>query len=277
MVTTAVGCAFLVRNLGAEFVHDPWNCFVTTLPFGLTLLLVWWMACGWRWALPLGMAAASLVRAGARGIRAPGPAGGRSRRGGAVRAVVAERRRRGRPIRSRTTSVSRDWWRRASSRSVSSRSCGRHRSWTCSCTTRATSATSWTGSVTARARGTRSPRACGPSLGSSASTASGSPARLPPSLGGESPFLYVTPLAVVAGASGGGHGRLVAAGRARPAARRHAGRGARPLGVIAVVRTVGQAFDYRLRWTWMVAVLVIAAAAWAGLREAGDRSPRIEH
>ena len=40
----------------------------------------------------------------------------------------------------------------------------------------------------------------------------------------------------------------------------------------AGARTVGPAFDYRLRWTWMVATLVVAAAAWAGVRVAAARS-----
>ena len=99
MVTTAVGCALLVRNLGAEFVHDPWNCYVTTLPFGLTLLLVWSMACGWRWGLPLGMAAASFVaqvHVGFVLLALPAVAAG------AVALCVRSwrtRRRRGRPIR----------------------------------------------------------------------------------------------------------------------------------------------------------------------------------
>lgn len=46
MVCTLVGTSLLVRSLGAEFVQDPWNCFVTVFPYGLLVALVWALATG---------------------------------------------------------------------------------------------------------------------------------------------------------------------------------------------------------------------------------------
>lgn len=53
MLITLLGCGLLMRTLGAEFLQDPWNCFVTTLPFGLLIFLSWSMWQGDRWALPV--------------------------------------------------------------------------------------------------------------------------------------------------------------------------------------------------------------------------------
>ncbi len=43
----------VMRGLGAQLVRDPWVCFVTTLPFGLFLCVVWAMAERRTWSLPL--------------------------------------------------------------------------------------------------------------------------------------------------------------------------------------------------------------------------------
>ena len=40
-------------------MRDPWNPFVTVLPFSLFVLLTWTMTCGETWALPVGVAVAS--------------------------------------------------------------------------------------------------------------------------------------------------------------------------------------------------------------------------
>jgi hypothetical protein len=61
MLLTLVGCALLLRTFGADFARDPWNCFITTLPFGLLILLVWSMWCGEMWALPVGAAVATFL------------------------------------------------------------------------------------------------------------------------------------------------------------------------------------------------------------------------
>lgn len=54
LLVTLLGNALLMRMLGAEFLRDPWNCFVTTLPFGLLVFLAWSMWQGDTWAFPLG-------------------------------------------------------------------------------------------------------------------------------------------------------------------------------------------------------------------------------
>ncbi|HET6949830.1 MAG TPA: hypothetical protein VFI47_05630, partial [Acidimicrobiales bacterium] len=61
MLLTLLGCTLLLRTLGAEFAHDPWNCFITTLPFGLMIFLAWSMWCGEAWALPVGAVVATFL------------------------------------------------------------------------------------------------------------------------------------------------------------------------------------------------------------------------
>ena len=54
MLITLLANALLMRALSGEFLQDPWNCFVTTLPFGLLVFLTWAMWRGESWALPVG-------------------------------------------------------------------------------------------------------------------------------------------------------------------------------------------------------------------------------
>ncbi|HEX5945507.1 MAG TPA: hypothetical protein VFY82_04490 [Acidimicrobiales bacterium] len=54
MLVTLLANALLMRALSGEFLQDPWNCFVTTLPFGLLVFLSWAMWRGEFWALPVG-------------------------------------------------------------------------------------------------------------------------------------------------------------------------------------------------------------------------------
>lgn len=56
-----VASGLLMRTLGAEFVHDPWNTFLTVFPYGLLVFLTWSMTCGDRWALPAGVFVASFL------------------------------------------------------------------------------------------------------------------------------------------------------------------------------------------------------------------------
>ena len=49
---TLLGTMLMLRTLGADFARDPWNCFVTTVPYALLVLLAWSMWCGEVWALP---------------------------------------------------------------------------------------------------------------------------------------------------------------------------------------------------------------------------------
>ena len=58
VVTLLLG-GLVVRALGFDFMADPWNPFITVLPFGVLLFLCWAMLCGERWALPIGVAIAS--------------------------------------------------------------------------------------------------------------------------------------------------------------------------------------------------------------------------
>src|SRR3954452_15351894 len=61
LLFTLLGCALLMRTTGADFVRDPWNTYVTVLPFGLLVFLVWAMVCGEVWALPVGVLVASFL------------------------------------------------------------------------------------------------------------------------------------------------------------------------------------------------------------------------
>jgi hypothetical protein len=61
MVWTLLACSLLIRTLGADFIRDPWNNYVVTFPFALLIFLVWAMACGELWALPVGVVVASFL------------------------------------------------------------------------------------------------------------------------------------------------------------------------------------------------------------------------
>jgi hypothetical protein len=51
MLCTLLGALLLARTLGAGYLSDAWNNFVVVFPFALLVLLVWSMACGEAWAL----------------------------------------------------------------------------------------------------------------------------------------------------------------------------------------------------------------------------------
>lgn len=61
LLITLVATGLLMRTLGAEFLHDPWNTYLPVLPFALLAFLAWSMACGDRWALPVGVVVASFA------------------------------------------------------------------------------------------------------------------------------------------------------------------------------------------------------------------------
>src|SRR3954469_17079711 len=48
MLWSLLACSLLIRTLSADFVRDPWNNYVVTLPFALLIFLVWAMVCGER-------------------------------------------------------------------------------------------------------------------------------------------------------------------------------------------------------------------------------------
>ncbi len=52
-VLITLGLLVLLGTLGAEFVWDPWNPFVTVLPFGAAVLAAWCVTCGDAWCLPV--------------------------------------------------------------------------------------------------------------------------------------------------------------------------------------------------------------------------------
>jgi len=47
-----LGVAVLTHSLGADFLRDPWNPYITVLPFALLLMLVWELSTAHYWALP---------------------------------------------------------------------------------------------------------------------------------------------------------------------------------------------------------------------------------
>jgi hypothetical protein len=61
LLCALLGCALLMRTLGAEFLLDPWNNYVVTLPFGLLLFATWGAIRGDRWALPITVVSASFL------------------------------------------------------------------------------------------------------------------------------------------------------------------------------------------------------------------------
>lgn len=61
MLASFLGSALMMRTLGAEFLHSEWNPFVTTLPFGLLVFLVWSLLAGDRGALPIAVFVASYL------------------------------------------------------------------------------------------------------------------------------------------------------------------------------------------------------------------------
>ena len=61
MLITLLAEAFLMRTLGTEFLRDPWNPYVTVLPYGLMVFLTWAMLCRQLWALPVGVGVATYL------------------------------------------------------------------------------------------------------------------------------------------------------------------------------------------------------------------------
>jgi hypothetical protein len=61
LLCTLLAVALVMRALGAEFLYDPWNNYVVTLPFGLMLFATWALLCGDRWALPIATITATFL------------------------------------------------------------------------------------------------------------------------------------------------------------------------------------------------------------------------
>ena len=52
-VPVAIACGAVMVNLPGNFLEDPWNPFITVLPFGAFLMAAWATVCGDRWAFPV--------------------------------------------------------------------------------------------------------------------------------------------------------------------------------------------------------------------------------
>lgn len=61
LLCALLGSALVMRTMGAEFLFDPWNNYVVTLPYGLLLFATWATICGERWALLLATIVASFL------------------------------------------------------------------------------------------------------------------------------------------------------------------------------------------------------------------------
>lgn len=61
LLLTTLGLTLVMHNLGADFLRDPWNPYLPVLPFGLLIFLVWEMTAGSAWALPVAAAVATFV------------------------------------------------------------------------------------------------------------------------------------------------------------------------------------------------------------------------
>lgn len=61
LVVSLLGSLLLVRTLGGGFVASYWNLHITTLPFALLVFLTWSILCRDRWAIPLAAFVASLL------------------------------------------------------------------------------------------------------------------------------------------------------------------------------------------------------------------------
>jgi hypothetical protein len=61
LVLSLLATVLLARTMGAGALADWWNLRITTLPFALLLFLVWSLACGDAWALPVAAFVASFL------------------------------------------------------------------------------------------------------------------------------------------------------------------------------------------------------------------------
>ena len=258
LVCTLAACALLVRTLGIDFLSDPWNTYVTVLPFGLLAFLVWAMACGETWALPVGALVASFLA--------------QTHVGFVVLAL---------PL----FAVGAAWL-----LAVARRDVVRPATWTAAVLLVVWSpvlldlVTDTTGNLGRAVAWFRDAGEDAHTLLQGWRVVTGQLA-IPPEwlvthreplwLTGEPAFLYRTPvpsmLVLLAGAAwafrraGRPDGMRLLAVLGTAAA----------LGIVAVARTIGLAFDYRLRWTWSIGMLAAVASAWAAWTVATGAARRI--
>lgn len=61
LLFTTLGLTVVMHALGTDFLRDPWNPYVTVLPFGFFVFLIWELSAGSAWALPLAAFVGSFV------------------------------------------------------------------------------------------------------------------------------------------------------------------------------------------------------------------------
>jgi hypothetical protein len=269
MLLTLLGCALLMRMLGADFLQDPWNCFITTLPFGLLIFLSWAMWGREAWALPAAAALATFlaqVHVGFVALAPPLVAWGAL---GLVvmTALLPDPQDRARSARRVTKAAA---------------------------LTVGVLAVAWLppviegirhspSNIASIARWFRHPEEDAHSLTEGWRVMTGQFGGVPEwlttkrdfTLVGESPFISSAPLpwllVVVAVAAVVLWRRRVDGARALVATTGVA----LVVGMVAVARTVGPAFDYRLRWTYLPAMVGAVIAGWAAWTVVADRWPRV--
>ena len=257
------GVSVSARSLGTDFLRSPWNPDLPVLLYGVFLLLVWSLFCGDSWALTVATAVASFLiqtHVGFVVLTLPVFALG------CVVFVYENRAREswGRLI--RVTLLS------AAIAVVM---------WLPPIIDQITSSPGNLGKVVHYFRSPDGPthtlaegwRVVTGEFGAVPEWVSGA---RPLGLNGLHPFVRTAPLPVL----------LVPFVVAVVVARRRRQRGQLTLaltltvvlasGVFAVMRTVGLIEAYRLRWTWVVAMLAMVFAAWVGWTAVVDRWPHLE-
>jgi hypothetical protein len=254
---TLVACALVMRTLGPDLVHEFQNVHIVTLPFGLMVLLTWAMICRDAWALPAGVVVAAFLAQTHVGFVALAlPLLGM----GTIALVLAARRagELGSLRRPGAVAVGLGvllWSPLVADVIVNVPSNTRR-------------IISWfQGSDEEPHSLVEGWRVVTGQFGWRAEWLTG---KWVSWWSGESPFLQSSPapvllvLVAIAGVAlwrRGGDGRRLVVVLA----------GTLALAVVAVARTVGPMFDYRLRWTWMPPLVAFVAVAWAGWQAASAR------
>src|SRR5690606_23522479 len=303
LLVALLAAALVMRTLGAEFLHDPWNCYVTVLPYGLLLLLAWTAWRGDLWALPAAAAVTAylahthvgfaplaapllawaglgaLVSVVRRGERSPGGAGFRPLAGAVLASLGV--------LALAAVPLVLDWLRPGASNLREIVDYFRHPDEPTGVLAHSAVliGLDWRRHE-ARIRreivdSFRPPDAAAAGLADGVRVMLGQwsgvhewlTVKRPMTWLGESPHLSGVPIPWV----------LLVFAVATALLRRRRVAGAVALsatvglalvvGAVAVGRTIGPAFDYRLRWTFMPAMVGAVVIGWAGWRLAADRWP----
>jgi hypothetical protein len=268
MLATLLAQSLMMRTLGAEFLRDTWNPYITILPYGLMVFLTWAMLCRRLWALPVGVFVATYlaqVHVGfvalalpLLGLGAAGLAVGVWRHGRATGAPTGDGDGDGRDttddrLRLRTTVL----WSAAFGAVM----------WIPPVIDMVNGRNNFANIVGFFTDGVEKPHTWLQGWGAVTGQFAWPPEWLTdqngPFWSGEETYMYTRPLpvllalvalaGVVLWRRGGEAGRrlVVALGATLL------------LGMFAVARTVGLAFYYRLRWLWIGPVVAFVAVVWA--------------